>query len=433
LFTTAVALVTGLAFGVLPAWRSTSVDLTPSLRSSGAASTLAGRRSLLSGGLVVIQVALSVVALVTAALLAQSVHRLKQRPPGFDASNVVLFDVASYGVPLSQGDRHSLHAEILERLAVLPGATSASLSTMTPLNTVGSYRGVVIPGEPETPDARGVYWNQVSESFFRTIGVRLLQGRTFDANDTRAGNVVVLNARAARHIFKGADPIGQTMAWMSAPETLLQVVGVVEDSSRENLREDPPRMVYTPLTDRTPWPGAVQAAVKTTAAPGPLVAAMRQLIRNAGWNVVVDRVRTMEDQVNASVVRERGLAWLAAAFAALAAMLACVGLYGVMSYQVARRTREIGIRLAIGARPTAVLRGVLGQSLGLAAIGVSAGLVVASFATESVSAFLYGLSPRDLATLAGVSLAVMATTMAATYLPARRAARTDPLRALRAD
>ncbi len=275
---------------------------------------------------------------------------------------------------MPDADRRALYSGIIDRLSVLPGVTSVSLSTMTPLNTVGTYRGVVIPGEPETPEARGVYSNQVSEAYFRTIGVRLLQGRTFDAGEVRTGaNVVVLNARAARHIFKGANPIGQTTAWLSSPGTPLTVIGVVEDSSRDSPREDPPRMVYSPLTVANS--GAVQVAIKTTAARGPLVTEVRELIRRGGRDVVVDRIRTMEDQMNASVVRERGLAWLATAFAVLAAMLSLVGLYGVMSYRVARRTREFGIRLAIGARPGAVLGGVLGESLWLTAAGIGIGLI----------------------------------------------------------
>jgi predicted permease len=431
LFATAVALGTGLAFGVLPALRSTQVDLSPSLRTSGAVSARR-RRGGLSRALVIGQVALSVVALVTSALLTQSVHGLKRRTPGFDASDVLLFDVASYGVPLSDDDRRSVYSAILDRLAVLPGVTSVSLSTMTPLNTVGTYRGVVIPGELETPEARGVYANQVSEAYFRTIGVRLLQGRTFDAGEVaRGANVVVLNARAARHIFKGANPIGQTTAWMSAQDTPLTVVGVVEDSSRESLRDDPPRMVYSPLTAGNP--GAVQVAVKTTADPGPLVADVRSFIRRVNSNVVVDRVRTMEDQMNGSLVRERGLAWLASAFAALAATLSLVGLYGVMAYQVARRTRDIGIRLAIGARPGVVLAGVMRESAALTAAGLLVGLTAAWFATGVVSTFLHGLSPRDPRTLVGVAVSLLLIALAATYLPARRAARIDPLRALRTE
>jgi predicted permease len=432
LFTTVVALVTGLAFGILPALKAVRVDLSPSLRSTGAALMGGGRRSMMSRALVVVQVALSVVALVTSALLAQSVHGLRQRTPGFDAANVVLLDLASYGVPLTESDRRVLYSGILDRLNALPAVASLSLSTMTPLNTMGTYRGVVIEGEPETPDARGVYWNQVSEAYFRTIGVRLVLGRTFDARDTGPdANVVVLSAGAARHIFNGENPIGRTMRWMASPETPHTVIGIVEDSSRANLREEPPRMVYSPLRDD--YVGAVQVAIKTMAAPGALAASVRDVIREAGRDVVVDRVRTMDDQINASLVRERALAWLSTAFAGLAAMLSAVGLYGVLSYQVSRRTREIGIRLAIGARPGTVLADVLGQSLWLATVGIGTGLVAAWFATEIVSTFLYGLSPRDPLTLAAVSVAVALMALVASYLPARRAASIDPLRALRLD
>jgi predicted permease len=433
-FTIALALFTGLTFGVLPALRMTKIDLTPSLK-AGSEGLLGVRRgSILTRGLVIMQVALSVVALVTAALFAQSVSNLKGRRAGFDPSNVLLFDVSSYGLPLSADDLRALYADVLARVEGLPGVNAASLSSMTPLNPVGTYRGVVIQGQPETPDARGVFWNQVSESYFRTIGVRLMQGRTFEERDMRGdGRVAVLNARAARHIFKDANPVGQTIAWMSAPSVPVEVIGIVEDTSRDNLRDDPPRMVYSPLAAGTPYPGSVQVAIKSTAAPGPLVTAVRDLIRNTGRSVVVDRVRTMEDQINGSLVRERSLAWLSAGFAIVAAVLACVGLYGVMSYQVARQTREIGIRLAIGARPGVLLGRVIGGSMALAVAGIAIGLVTTWFATSLVETLVYGLTPNDPATLAGVSLILALTALGASYLPARRAARIDPLRALRTE
>jgi ABC-type antimicrobial peptide transport system permease subunit len=192
------------------------------------------------------------------------------------------------------------------------------------------------------------------------------------------------------------------------------------------------RTVYTPMSGSSPPDGVVVVA-KTIVPPASLAATARESVRASGRKVLVGSVRTMEGQINDSIGQERGLAWLSAAFAALAAILACVGLYGVMSYQVTRRTREIGIRLAIGARPATVLGTVLGQSLALAATGIGIGLVAAWFASGLVSAFLFGLSPRDPVTLSGVALTLVLTAAAAAYLPARRAARVDPLSALRTD
>ena len=433
-FTSAVAIATGLAFGIGPALRATRVDPTPALKDGDRAFGAGDYRSVLSRALIVAQVALCVVAVATSALLGQSVRNLKARPAGFDASNVVLFDLLIDRAGLAQADRRSLNAEVLERLRAVPGVGSASISTMTPVNPSGTYRGLVIQGFPETPDARGVYWNQVSKDFFRTTGVRVVRGRAFDDPDISATRkVAILNARTARYVFGEANPIGRTIEWMSSPGQPIEVIGVVEDTSHQNLREEAPRMVYTPLSIDVPHPGQIQVAVKTTGDPSVVEANARAVVRSVSPDVVIDRIRTMDEQVNASLVRERGLAWLSAGFAALASILACVGLYGVMSYQVARRTREIGIRLAIGAPPRAVLGGVLGQTGLLALAGIALGLVGAWFATGVVATFLYGLSPRDPLTLAGVSLALGVTTLAAGYLPARRAARIDPLRAIRTE
>ena len=430
-FTAMAALTAGVAFGIAPALRTAGLDLTTSLRGISAGIGWRSSRSVLSRGLLVAQVALSVVVLVTAALLAQSVHNRKNRRAGFDASNLLLFDVV-LAMPIAPDARQAAVSRLLERLQTLPGVTSASLSTMTPVNSSGTYRGVVVEGQPETPDARGVWWNQVSTDYFRTAGVRLLHGRTFDDGDARGRQVVILNERAARHIFKTDNPVGQSIEWMSSRGQRVEVVGIVEDTSLANLRDDAARMVYSPLVASFPS-RRVPGGLKTTASPITLIGSVRNAVSRVSPDIIAGRVRTMEEQVNASMVRERGLAWLSAAFATLAAILAAVGLYGMLSYQVACRTREIGIRLAIGARPGTVLSGVLRQSLSLALTGIAIGLVVSWFATGVVGAFLYGLTPRDPATLIGVAVGLGAAALGASYLPARRASRVDALQALRSE
>jgi len=428
-FASGIALATGLAFGVAPALGATAVDLTPILKGSQAGSATGGL-SLVNRSIIVAQVALCVVVVAVAALLGQSVRNLKAQQAGFDPARVLLLDLdASPSRPASE--RRALYAEVLDRLATLPGVTSASASTMTPIHTAGTYRGLALAGLPNTPDARGVFANEVSGQYFQTLGIRVLRGRAFTEQDVALNRrTAVINERTARYVFGDADPIGQTIAWASAPNDPIEVVAVVEDTRRSTLREEAPRMVYTPLSN---VPGGVQVAIKTAGEPMAVTGGVRDLVRRVSPDLVIAAVRTMDDQIDSSLVRERALTVLSSGFALLASVLACVGLYGVMSFHVARRTREIGIRLTLGEPPRSVLAGILRYTTILSLLGIAVGIACALVATEIVSAFLYGLSARDPLTLVGVSVALYATALTAGYLPARRAARIDPLHAIRTE
>jgi predicted permease len=432
-FTAAASMTTGLLFGIAPALKATRIDFTPMLKADRAAIGLASKSPLTSRVLIAGQVALCLMIVVVAALLTQSVRNLMTRPAGFDPANVLLFDVDIYGVPQTQSELRALYIGVLERLHRLPGVVSASVSTMTPIHTSGDFRGLALAGLPETPEDRGVWANRVTPEYFQTIGVRMLRGRTFNEAELSAARpVAIINERAARHIFGEADPIGRTITWMSRSTTPMEVVGVVEDTHRESLRQNPPRMVYTPLT-ASELPGRAQVAVRTMGDPIELAGTVRALVRGVNERVAVDSVRTMSEQVGASLVRERALTWLSTAFAALALVLACVGLYGVMSYTMARRVREIGIRIALGASRAMVLRRVLRDAFILALAGVVIGSAGAFFITNVVSTFLFGVSARDPLTLVAAGIILIATMMMAAYIPARRAAHVDPVQALRAE
>jgi predicted permease len=427
-FATGLALLTGVTFGLAPALRASAVDLMRLVKGSRPGGA-AGGLSLLNRGLIVVQVGLCVVVVAVAALLAQSVRNLKAQPVGFDPARLLLFDLDAAVPRRPAAERRALFAEVLQRLQALPGVASTSASTMTPIHDADSFRGLVLEGFPKTPEAQGVYANAVSAQYFRTMGIRILRGRPFDDGDaTATRRVAIVNERTAKHVFGDADPIGRTIAWGSNPNDPVEIVGVAEDTSRESLRTDAPRMVYEPLSEP---PNRVQVAVKMTGEPIALIGGVRDLVRTVSRDLVVDLVRTMDDQVDGSLVRERGLAALSTGFAVLASVLACVGLYGVMSFHVARRTREIGIRLALGGPPRSVVAGILRHAATLSLWGIVAGVAGALVATDVVSAFLFGLSGTDPLTLAGVSLSVAATVLAAGYLPARRAARIDPLHAIR--
>jgi predicted permease len=429
-FASIIALGTGLAFGLAPALGATAVDLTPILKGSQAGGGTGGL-SLVSRGIVVAQVALCVVVVTVAALLGQSVRNLKSQHAGFDPARVLLLDLDATSAVGPASERGAHVTEVLDRLAALPGVISASASRMTPMHTAGTYRGLALAGLPNTPDARGVFANEVSAQYFQTLGIRILRGRTFTDQDVAPGRrVAVINDRTARYVFGGADPIGQTSAWTSAPNDPIEVVGVAEDTKRSSLRAEAPRMVYTPWSN---LPGSVQIAIKTAGEPRAVAGSVRNLVRRVAPDLVVARVRSMEDQIDGTLVRERGLAVLSTGFAVLASVLGCVGLYGVMSFQVARRTREIAIRLALGEAPQSALAGILRYTTILSVSGIVVGIACALVATDVVSAFLYGLSARDPLTLVGVSVVLYATALTAGYLPARRAARIDPLCAIRTE
>ena len=249
-FASGIALATGLAFGVAPALRATAVDLTPILKGNqGGGAT--GGLSLLNRGIIVAQVALCVVVVAVAALLGQSVRNLKAQQAGFDPARVLLLDLDSASPVRPASERRALYAEVLDRLATLRGVTSASASTMTPIHTAGTFRGLALAGLPNTPDARGVFANEVTGQYFQTLGIRVLRGRAFTDQDVAPGRrTAVINERTARYVFGDADPIGRTIAWTSAPDDPIEVVGVVEDTKRGSLRDDAPRMVYTPLSTR---------------------------------------------------------------------------------------------------------------------------------------------------------------------------------------
>lgn len=427
-FASLISLATGLVFGLVPALESARVDLAPTLKGNDGQRRTHGP-GLVSHGLIVAQVALCVVVLTVAALLVQSVRNLKTQPTGFDAARVLLFDLSCATTVQPATQCGSLVRQLLDRLTNLPGVTSVAVSTMTPTNTEGRFRGLALVGKPLTPEASGVFENVVSPRYFDTLGVPLLRGRDFTVHDADPDRrVAIVNDRTARYIFGDEEAIGRTIAWGSTPNEPIEIIGVVGDTKQNSLREDAPRMVYTPLS-----PQGGQIAIKMGGVPLTVVPAVRDQAHQVSRDLLVARVRTMEDQIDSALVSERALMLLTTAFAIVAAILTCIGLYGVMSFQVARRTREIGIRLALGELPQSVLAGVLRRAMRVSVAGLAVGLVCAILATRLVSAFLYGLSPQDPLTLAAVALGLLATALLAGWLPARRAARIDPLLAIRSE
>jgi len=443
-FTTLVSLFTGAAFGLVPAVRATRVDLTPTLKENGG-SFAPGGRSTVGKLLVASQLALCVIVITAAGLLVRTLQNLKTLDAGFRKDNVLLFNVDTAAVGFPAAQRQLFYTDLLERLRARAGVLSTSLSKRSPLDFSSELRRIEVPGF-QTKEVQGVSTNIVTPDYFETFGIALVRGRLFSAQDqSDTPKVALVSDSMARFYYGELDPTGRSFFLGGGRQrTALTIVGVVRDLRHERLRvTTPPRMVYTPLAQAgVGFSGAAETLQRLTAEVRTsgdartlraLAASVRDEARALNKTAVVSYIRTMDEQLDAALIQEGVLATLSTAFGALALLLAAVGLYGVMSYNVARRSREIGIRLALGAARATVLRAVLRETTVLAVTGIAIGLAIAFAATTAVSTFLFGLTPRDPATLLGSAAILLATTLVAGYLPAQRAARVDPMRALRTE
>ncbi len=438
-FTTAICVVTAVAFGLTPALSATAVHLSSTLKDGG---TATARRTRIGGGktLVAAQVALCVVMIATAGLLVRTLHNLRTLEAGFGRTSLLLFNVDTYQSKLSHARRIAVYSQILEALRAIPGVVSAAYGERSPVDFSEQRRKLEIPGSVLPAGVAGVSSNVVTPGYFSSFGIRLLRGRYLSTQD-RVGtpNVAVVSETMARSYFRGADAIGRTIA-LGGNKLPMTIVGIVSDVRHEHLREAPPPMVYTPLAQPTEafdggmgYPGRLTAVIQTSVDPAGIVALARRAVSSVSKDVPITYTRTMEQQLDAALVRERMLASLAGGFAFLALLLAFVGLYGVMSYNVMRRAREICIRVAFGATSAVVLGGVLREALVVCVWGIVIGLAGTLIATQFVSSFLFGLSPRDPGTLGAVAAMLIAIALLAGYLPARRAAATDPMSLLKGE
>lgn len=429
LFAFAITAATGLLFGLAPAWRSAHADPQAALKSGGRSAsggTGARRfRSMLVGA----EVGLSAVLLITAALLMTSFVRLMRADKGFEAPTVVAVDLAIPHARYSEDAQVNLfHERLLARLRAQPGVLSAAISTALPLQGETWVDDISLPGEP-----RGNFSNLttnvrfISADYFRTMGIPLRAGRTFSDND-RKRDVLVIAERLARKLWlRGEDPLGRKV--VSSTKTY-EVIGVAGDI-RTNADKPPVAMIYKPSWAWAP----VRAMLVARAAGDPrsIMGAVRASIRAVDADVPVPEMRTMRELLDESVAQRRFQMTLAGAFAATALLLAALGIYGVVSYSVARRTNEMGIRMALGARSGQLHGLVVRQSMTPVALGLAAGVAAALGAGRVLGSLLYEVSPRDPVAIAAVVGLLGAVAAAASYVPARRATAIDPLDALRCD
>ena len=440
LFTLGVSLVTAVVFGLAPALQTSKPDMNRTLREQAGSVSSGASHARLRKGLVVVQVALSMLLVAGAGLFARSLFNLKHLSPGFDTGALVSFAISPELNGYDQPRLKQLYQSLQEDLGQVTGARGASMAAEPVLSDSVSSRTVQVQGYQTKPDENMNPWtNDVAPDHFRTMGIPLVLGREFtDRDGADAPLVGIVNETFAKYYFGSENPIGRRFGWRVLNDAgAIEIVGVVKDSLHGTMREgsskdnEVRRFVYTPLQQSTELTGMTMYVRAEPGREPDLIQRVRDAVRKRDAGLPVYNVTTMDRTIDEAVFTERMLAVLSAAFGLLATLLAAVGLYGLMSYTVARRTREIGIRIALGAERRTVVWLVLREVVVLVAIGLAIGVPAALGLSRLVSSQLFGLSARDPLTLM-LAVAVLAIVGAAAgYLPARRAASVEPVRALR--
>jgi predicted permease len=431
-FTLAVSIVTGLIFGLAPALQSTRPALAGTLKDQ-AGSVVGGTSVGLRKALVVAQVALSLLLLVGAGLFMQSLNNLRTLNPGFVTDNLISFALNPMLNGYTQERGLQFYRQLTEKLSQKPGVVSSTLAVMPLLDGSEWDSSVTVEGyAAKQGEWINPHMQFVSPGFYATLKVPVLLGRDFTIRDGKgAPKVGIVNERFAKRYFTGS-PVGRHVGMGGDPgtKTDIEIIGVVADTRYEGLRDEIPHELYIPYPQLESVQG-MTAYVRAAGDPTQLLNSMRTLVNEVDPNVPIYRLRTLEQQLDKSLMSERLLASLSSVFGTIATLLAAIGLYGVMAYMVTRRTREIGIRMALGARSTTVIWLVMREVMLLASIGVAIGLVGAFGATRLVQAQLFGILPTDLLTMIGGAFGIAAVAALAGYLPARRATTIDPMIALR--
>jgi predicted permease len=443
-FATACSLGAGILFGLSPSLITSKLDLNSALKAGGAQPISRRGRTLLRGSLAIAQLALALVLLVGAGLLMRSFVSLLNVTLGFDARNVLLADIWLTPSKVYGPDRQiDFFRRALAAVKVLPGVQFAALASEPPLGASVTYPRAGLRGEGETATREVVYTTSASADYFRALRIPLLEGRPFNESD-QAGSprVAIVSQSAARVLFKDQNPMGRrvldpkpkfdTAGTIHFDENnWLTVVGVAADIRHGGLDEPVWPELYEPY-EQSPFP-QMNLVVRGYSDPSLLASAIRKAVQGIDREQPVFGLATMETLLSDSVAQRRQRAYVLGVFAFVSLVVAMVGVYGVMAYSVSRRTHEIGVRVAVGAQKGDVLVMVVREGLAMALIGVAIGLALSLALTRVLASFLFGVGPRDVATFISVSLALVVATCVASYVPARRATRVDPIRALRHD
>ncbi len=444
-FTMALSLVTGIVFGLVPAWHATKLDLTPTLKDGGRGSSAASR-SLLSRGLVVLQVALSLLLLVGAGLFVRTLLNLHRVDPGFNTRNLLLFGVEPGLIGYKDEKLMQFYELMSERLEAVPGVQAVTFSRMALLAQGSSSRSLflrdalTVPPDSEgriKPSGEG-YLHQVRENFLEVMEIPLLAGRTLGPQDNaQAPRVVVVNQTFAKTYFPNENPVGKRFTFDTSKPDQIEIVGLAKDAKYARQRDEIPPTVYASFRQELRSMSGSTFEVRTSGDPAAFLSAIRQAVREVDGNLPLSEVRTQIEQADETLRSERLFAKLLTMFGLLAQQLACIGLFGVMAYGVSQRTHEIGIRMALGASRGSVMKMIVRQGMTLALLGVALGLLGAYVLTKyleswmNLSRMLFGVKVSDPLTYGVIAVLLTCAALLACYIPARRATKVDPLVALR--
>ncbi len=435
LFATAASILTGLLFGVLPAWRMSNLDPALALRDGGRSVTSGRSQHRLHGGLVIIETAIGLMLLVGSGLLIRSFVRVLQVDPGFNPQHLLTASLTLPAVqypPLKEVD---FYDQLLRRVAALPGVQSVAGGNPLPLSTSSFLVSFSIQGQTYPPgEAPNEFLSVITPGFFSTMQIPLLQGRDFNERDnSKSGGVIIVNEAFARKYFPGQGALGKHIksdagdSIMDAP--MREVIGVVGNTKRHTLTSETQPQYYLPFAQAILT--SPRLVIRTAGDPVNLIGPLREQVAEIDKNVPLFKVQTFDSLVSTAAAQPRFQTLLITGFAMTALLLSAIGLYAVLSYMVAQRSLEIGLRIALGAQRGDVLGMVLRRGLKLAALGIAIGIVLSILLTRFMAGMLYGVQPFDPITFAGVSLVLLAVSLIASSAPAFRASRLDPMRTLR--
>jgi putative ABC transport system permease protein len=432
-FTLAITVLTGVIFGLAPAWQASRPDLNETLKEGGRSGGTGAGGQQIRSLLVISEVALALVLLFGAGLLIKSFWRLQQVNPGFNAKNALVARIDLPGRKYSENNqRTTFYNQLIQSLSTLPGVQAAGATQSLPIT--GDYiLGYRIQGRPPLPpgESRSTNYYSVTPDYFKAMGIKPIRGRLFTERDgPDTPRVALINETMAKREFPGEDPIGKRIHVTNGPETFREIVGIVGDVKQYGLDRDTPLQTYVSYSQE-PFFNSMSLVLRTAGDPAELSAAFRSQVSSIDKEQPVATIRTLERIVSDSVASQRFSMMLLGVFAAVALILAAIGLYGVMAYAVTQQTREIGIRMALGAQAGDMLKLVIRKGMMLVVIGVGIGIAASFVLTRLMRTLLFGVTATDPMTFAAVVLLLLGIALLACYLPARRATKVDPMVALR--
>ncbi|HWT64562.1 MAG TPA: ABC transporter permease, partial [Terracidiphilus sp.] len=434
--TALVVLFTGVLFGLAPAWYAARTQVSSSLKES-AQTTTRRRRGFSGKTLVGLQIALSTLLVVGAGLFLRTLTALSTQNFGFDTDHLILFEINPPAARYADGKDVQLHSELERRIAALPGVQRITLGSLPYLAQSMTNSDFLPEGErPDQQKRQAEYFNVVGNDFFPTLGIPIVAGRGFGSQDTATSlKVAIINQALAKRRFPNQNPLGKLFRTSDEEDGLgkqiwYRIVGICADNTYASLRDEPPPQFFLPFVQQKEVDGMTYQ-LRTPLVPSAVAPLLRRTVQGVDPDLPVTDLRTQREQINSTLQVERTLAALTTGFGLLALALACVGIYGVMAYSVAQRTNEIGIRLALGAQPGRVRRMILRESTVIALIGIVCGVAGALALARLIKSMLYGVVPYDPVTLGGGITLLLAVALASSWIPARRAAGIEPMRALR--